>query len=115
MQTKRGVTLIEILVVLAIIGITLGFALLAFGDFGASRRVVASAEQFLNQVKLLEQQAVLTSTTFGIQFDPAASPTSFRVLRFQPSSGWQRPSRALSRTYPFPAHTLIYFENTLLN
>ncbi len=35
----NGFTLIEILVVIVIVGITLSFALLAFGDFGSERRI----------------------------------------------------------------------------
>ena len=54
----QGFTLIEILVVVLIIGITLGFALLAFGDFGRQRQIITAAETFVNYVTLVEQQAL---------------------------------------------------------
>lgn len=66
MPAERGFTLIEILVVVVIISITLGFAMLAFGDFGANRRAVVTAEQFSSYVKLVQQQAVLETNTLGI-------------------------------------------------
>ncbi len=39
MKNHKGFTLIEILIVLMIIGITLSFAILSFGDFGEGRKV----------------------------------------------------------------------------
>ena len=109
MLTKNGFTLIEILVVLTIIGITIGFALLAFGDFGASRRLVAGVEQFSNQVQLIQQQAMLESSTFGIQLEP----TGYHVLRFTPPSSWQRlTADEMLRAHAFPARTLYHLEST---
>ncbi|KTD36234.1 general secretion pathway protein LspH [Legionella nautarum] len=84
MHAERGFTLIEILVVVAIIGITLGFAMLAFGDFGASRRAVVSAEQFSSYVKLVQQQAILETNTLGISL----TNEGYTTYRFE-SGGWR--------------------------
>lgn len=85
MFNERGFTLVEILVVLLIIGITIGFAMLAFGDFGARRRVVFAAEQFVNDVKLVQHQAALDMGTYGL----FVHQNSYRVFRFNVLSGWQ--------------------------
>lgn len=109
MPLKQGFTLIEILVVIVIIGITLGFAVLAFGDFGASRHLITSAEQFTHHVKLIQQQAMLESATYGIQIEP----TGYSILRFAPPKTWQTPpSPALARRIHFPAHAWVSFTNT---
>ena len=104
MRNRRGFTLIELLVVLVIIGITLTFALLSFGDFGAKRRVITEAEQFLTQIKLVQHQAMLESTPFSVQIDTQ----SYHVLRFKPPHQWV----AVNAKHPlyqhtFPAHVVV--------
>lgn len=109
MPAKSGFTLIEILVVLVIIGITIGFALLAFGDFGGSRRVVTAAESFANQIKLIQQQAILESATYGIQIEP----TQYKVLKFKPPAHWENATAPfLGRVHTFPNSAVMRFDNT---
>lgn len=109
MPAKNGFTLIEILVVLVIIGITIGFALIAFGDFGGSRRVITAAESLANQIKLIQQQAILESATYGIQVEA----TQYKVLKFTPPASWQNASAPfLMRAHAFPSYAIVRFENT---
>ncbi len=82
---NRGFTLVEILVVLVIVGITLSFALLAFGDFGQSRRMMMAADQFTNMVGLAQQQAILESSTLGISL----KNNSYQIVRFVPPNDWR--------------------------
>lgn len=103
-----GFTLIEILVVLVIIGVTTGFALLAFGDFGVQRRIIIAAEQFEHYAKTIREQAILETTTFRIQF----SNQSYQVFRFK-SPNWQAmPSHGIYRTQYFPSSAIL---NTEIN
>lgn len=77
---NQAFSLIEILVVLVIIGITIGIAMLAFGDFGQKRRVALAAEQFINFVKVLQQQAIIETATLGI----LVQKNRYQALRFDP-------------------------------
>lgn len=104
MIINRGFTLIEILIVIVIIGITVGFALIAFGDFGESRRVLFSAEQLVNTLKLAQQQAILETSTLGLHINN----TSYQILRFQNSSGWEPISnKGIFKVNYFPKNTVI--------
>lgn len=98
---NRGFTLIEILVVLLIVGITLGFALLAFGDFGSTRRIIVAAEQFKRYVQLVQQQAILETSTFGINL----KSDGYQVLRFKPPANW----------IPMPLNSILHREHTIKN
>ncbi|MFZ4077785.1 MAG: type II secretion system minor pseudopilin GspH, partial [Legionellaceae bacterium] len=82
---SQGFTLIEILVVLTILGITLGFALVSFGDFGAGRRMTSDVEHIKQVFELVQEQAILESTPYAINI----KKTGYAVLRFSPPSQWE--------------------------
>ena len=103
-RTQNGFTLVEILVVLLIIGITIGFALLAFGDFGSKRRTVMAAEQFINYVKLVQQEATLEENTLGISIQE----NGYQVLRFRASSWRVMPQKGVFRLQRLPNDTLLH-------
>lgn len=79
MRTIKGFTLVEILVVLLIISLTIGFALLAFGDFGENRRVRIAAEQFYNYIQFIQQEAVVEGNVLGL----LVTPHYYQALRFE--------------------------------
>jgi general secretion pathway protein H len=104
MTTKQGFTLIEILIVIVIIGITVGFALIAFGDFGASKKIMFSAEQLANNIRLAQQQAILESTTLGVRIDS----NSYQILKFNNQSKWGAISnKGVFKVNYFPPKTVI--------
>lgn len=103
----QGFTLIEILVVMLILGITITFAMLSFGDFGVKRRVVLATEQFVNFVKLVQQQAVLETSTLGIIVDQ----NTYQAMRFDPDQGWQSfPVNSIFRMREFPSSVHLQFK-----
>lgn len=90
--------------VLVIIGITMSFALVAFGDFGEKRRIIVSAEQFMNYVTLIEQQAILESSAFRINL----TPNSYQTARFQAPNQWKnRPENSVFHMRHVADHAFI--------
>lgn len=85
MKNRKGFTLIEMLVVLVIIGLIIGGALLAFGDFGRKRHMMMAAEQFVNDLIFVQQEALLETTTLGVKIDQ----NGYQVWRFQAPNDWQ--------------------------
>lgn len=104
MTTNRGFTLIEILIVIVIIGITAGFALIAFGDFGESKRILFAADQLGNTLKLAQQQAILEQSTLGLKIDN----TSYQIVKLHNSSEWKPISnKGVFKVNYFPKNTVM--------
>jgi general secretion pathway protein H len=100
----EGFTLIEILVVLLILGLTIGFALMAFGDFGESRRLLFSAEQLVNTLELAQQQAILETSTFALRIDHRG----YEILKLKDENTWIPLSHTgVFKMNHFPKDTLV--------
>ncbi len=98
----RGFTLIELLVVIFIVGITISFTLIAFGDFGEKRRIIVAAEQFGNNIKLAQQQAILDASTLGVHIDKSG----YQILRFQ-ANAWHPLPAGVFHAQFFPKGLVI--------
>lgn len=108
----RGFSLIEILVVILIVGIAAGFALLAFGDFGAARRATVMAEQFASYIKMVQQRAILEMNTLGINI----TPNGYQTYRFQQGTTWQPMSKnSPFRWQNFPSSIVVTFKSNIKN
>ena len=110
-KAHKGFTLVEILVVVLIIGLTLGFALLSFGDFGGKRRIIVAAEQFAHHIKAVQQQAVLETSTLGIHITQAG----YQTLRFEPSNHRWLPasSHRSFQQQPFPDDLIMVIKHNV--
>lgn len=103
MRNNRGFTLIEIMIVIVIIGITVGFALIAFGDFGEGKRIQFAAEQLVNTMRLAQQQAILETSTLGLRIDNK----SYQILQLQNSQWSPMSNKGIFKATYFPNNTLI--------
>lgn len=65
-RAERGMTLIEILVVLVIIGIMAAIALVSIGLLGADREIERESERLAGAIALLQEQAELEGRDYGI-------------------------------------------------
>ncbi|MDX2347035.1 MAG: prepilin-type N-terminal cleavage/methylation domain-containing protein [Legionella sp.] len=92
-----GFTLIEILVVVVILGITASMAIMAFGDFGKGRSIQAEAERFTQKLRLVRYHAILEAVPYKIQ----TSPTSYQIFRFVPPNQWEKSNIQTSKIHIF--------------
>lgn len=102
-KSHSGFTLIEILVVVLIIGITVGFALLAFGDFGRERKISLAAEEFSQFLELIHEHALLEASTLRLQ----VTSTGYYVQKLSPNNQWQPLSSSLYKPHVFPPSTQV--------
>lgn len=76
--SNQGFTLIELLVVLLIMGIVLGFAFIATGDFGQTRKIQSSLLIFKSRLEIAQEIAIIETSTLGISIDN----NHYRFFRF---------------------------------
>lgn len=106
---SKGFTLIEILVVMMIMGIILSFVVVAFGDFGASRRTSMTTEHFASLLKLARFKAIIGADTYGVNI----KPTGYTFYRFQsdpnsPYGKWKEiVNDHIFKPENFPPHTTL--------
>jgi general secretion pathway protein H len=100
----KGFTLIELLIVMVIIGITISFALIAFGDFGDSKRILFAAEQVENTLRLAQQQATIEGTAYGLHIDSSG----YQILKLVNGSSWRiNKAKSLYKKHYFPSTMIV--------
>ncbi|MBM5811382.1 MAG: type II secretion system protein GspH [Gammaproteobacteria bacterium] len=85
-RDPRGMTLLEILVVLAIVGLLAAIATLAVGVAGEDRELDRELQRLTDTLELLEEQAQLEGRDYGLRFETSR----YECLRFDGFEGrWQ--------------------------
>jgi len=65
----RGFTLIEIMVVMAIMGIMLSFGMFAFGDGGLSDKLEQESQRLYGLIKLAQEESILQSKELALELE----------------------------------------------
>ena len=71
----RGVTLIELMVGVAVLGVVLAVAAPAMGDLLERRRVIAAAEEVASLLTYAKAETNATNSTLFVRIDPDPAPT----------------------------------------
>lgn len=83
-RIPAGFTLLEMLVVVAIIGIVITFAVLAIGGDRRAEELERESRQFAELLRLAEEQAVLRGEEWAVQIEPE----QYRFLVYG-DKGWE--------------------------
>ncbi len=97
---NRGFTLLELMVVVALIGVLLGVVSLATGN-SPMRVARQEAGQLLQLVQQLREQAVIEGREYGVRIQR----DEYRVMRLEPE-GWQ----ATADVHPLPQGLFLHLE-----
>lgn len=65
----HGFTLIEIMVVIAIMGIMLGLGMIAFGDGGLSDKLEQESQRLYGLIKLAQEESILQSKEIALELE----------------------------------------------
>ena len=76
---RHGFTLIEMLAVLAVIGIMFGVAVVGFNSFGRGARLRSAGLIIGQQLDLARLRALTARDMYGVWFDPRVEPKRDRV------------------------------------
>jgi len=82
--TGRGFSLLELLVVVAIIGIFLGVAVLSTDLVSFDRKLEREASHLATRIKFTSEEGLMQSRDFGIVF----YEEGYEFVMFEPGQGW---------------------------
>lgn len=78
-KSEAGFTLVELLTVIAVMGIMLGVAVVGFNHFGRGVRLRTAGRLIQQQLDLARQRALTSRKTHGVQFVSRAEPDRDRL------------------------------------
>jgi general secretion pathway protein H len=99
-QREAGLSLVEVLVVLAIVGVMSGVTVLGLGALGRGASGEAEAMRLAGRLRLAVDEALVTSVPLALVWDERG----YRFLAWDPADArWQTAPRDLGRHRGLPA------------
>jgi len=86
MRLRRGFTLIELMVVVAVVAVVLMMAAPAFRDMIVKQRLQGTADQFMTDVQFARTEAASRQTTTRLRFKTVTGMTCYIVHTCSPSA-----------------------------
>lgn len=77
----RGFSLIELVIVLLIMGIVIGFGVPLFAGYRSSQEVKLAGENITGQLRLARESAITSGTTQLIRFKAGYQSSDYHILR----------------------------------
>ncbi len=84
---KKGVTLIELIIVMVIIAVAAGFIAPNIGAWLPNYRLRSAARDIVSTMRTAQMKAISTNLTYQVLFTPAGTPTSY-ILQYQTTAGF---------------------------
>jgi general secretion pathway protein H len=99
-QREAGLSLVEVLVVLAIVGVVSGVTVLGLGALGRGASGEAEAMRLAGRLRLAVDEALVASVSLALVWDERG----YRFLAWDPADArWQTAPRDLGRHRALPA------------
>jgi prepilin-type N-terminal cleavage/methylation domain-containing protein len=80
-MNKRGITLLELIIVMVIIGIGAALMVPGFGAWMPHYRLRGAARDVVSVMRTAQIRAVSNNMRYGVAFNTAASPPEFQLYR----------------------------------
>jgi len=81
MKSNKGFTLIEYLVVIAIVGILSATVVVGLSNFTPSLKLNGSAKNLQSHLRQAQEEAITTQKQHAIRFDLASTPNKYQLIK----------------------------------
>jgi type II secretory pathway pseudopilin PulG len=99
MQAKRGVTLIELVLIMGIIGVLALVVIPKFDDYYAID-LRSAVKTLASDIKYAQSRAIAERVRYGLVFDPSGeSYTVYRGNTSTPAEDFLKPGKSLQRSF----------------
>ena len=108
----RGFSLLELMTVLAIMGVILAFSMPSYLNYAATQNLVGTASSIAGQLRLAREKAIATGQPQHIHFAlnyPSGSPSDYHIHNGGIGPSWELPRKIV---YYWGAGTETQYEFT---